>query len=87
MATYKASRHNGHDCGHRKKLHSTRVTGKGRITIPARVWRPLGLKAGDRVTFVVQEGRASLVPLPPRLWNSVAPCPPRGPSPGGRTTR
>ena len=38
------------------------VTSKGQITIPLAVRRKLGLKEGDRVTFLFEGGQALLVP-------------------------
>lgn len=36
------------------------VTSKGQITIPASVRRALGLHAGDRVLFRIEDGRVSI---------------------------
>jgi AbrB family looped-hinge helix DNA binding protein len=38
----------------------TVVTRKGQITIPADVWRALGLREGDRVSVVVEGGHARI---------------------------
>lgn len=40
--------------------HSTVVTRKGQITIPAAVRKALGLKRGDRVALVLDNGYARL---------------------------
>lgn len=32
--------------------HSATITSKGQITLPSRMRKALGLKAGDRITFV-----------------------------------
>jgi AbrB family looped-hinge helix DNA binding protein len=39
---------------------AAKVTSKGQITIPKRVREALGLKAGSRVEFAIEEGRAVL---------------------------
>ena len=39
------------------------LTSKGQITIPVSVRRQLALNTGDRVTFVVADNRAEMVPL------------------------
>jgi AbrB family looped-hinge helix DNA binding protein len=38
------------------------ITSKGQITIPAEVRRRLGLKQGDRVSFVLEDGHAIMKP-------------------------
>ena len=45
-----------------KEIPST-ITSKGQVTIPAEVRRHLGLKAGDKITFVIdgeEEGTVKL---------------------------
>lgn len=37
-------------------MHSSALTVKGQITIPADIRRQLGLQPGDKVGFVVEEG-------------------------------
>ena len=39
------------------------VTSKGQITVPLAVRARLGLKEGDRVIFVTEDGRTTLQPL------------------------
>jgi AbrB family looped-hinge helix DNA binding protein len=41
---------------------SSTLSSKGQITVPIEVRHRLGLKAGDRVEFVFEEGRAVLRP-------------------------
>ena len=41
-------------------MQSSSVTSKGQVTIPASVRRMLGIKPGDRVGFVEQDGRVVL---------------------------
>ena len=41
---------------------SSTLTSKGQITIPRVVRNRLGLKRGDRVEFVMEEGRTTLRP-------------------------
>ncbi len=40
---------------------ATKVTSKGQVTIPKRVREALGVKPGDRIEFVVEDGRVVLV--------------------------
>lgn len=42
---------------------ATRVTSKGQVTIPKRVRDVLGVKRGDRVEFVVEDGCVVLISL------------------------
>ncbi|MDQ2785438.1 MAG: AbrB/MazE/SpoVT family DNA-binding domain-containing protein [Chloroflexota bacterium] len=42
-----------------KEIIST-MTSKGQVTIPAEVRKQLGIKAGDKITFVIEEGRIAL---------------------------
>ena len=42
----------------------TRLTSKSQTTLPKAVRDALGVKAGDRVAFVVQEGRATVMKAP-----------------------
>jgi AbrB family looped-hinge helix DNA binding protein len=39
-----------------------RITSKGQITIPQQVRRELGLRPGDEVEIMVQDGTARIVP-------------------------
>jgi AbrB family looped-hinge helix DNA binding protein len=40
----------------------TTISSKGQITVPLEIRKRLGLKAGDRVEFVVDEGRTTIRP-------------------------
>jgi AbrB family looped-hinge helix DNA binding protein len=40
--------------------HLTRVTRKGQITVPAEVRRALGLREGDRVAVLLEDGQARI---------------------------
>jgi antitoxin PrlF len=40
------------------------MTSKGQITVPIEVRRRLGLRQGDRVAFDVEDGVATLRPMP-----------------------
>lgn len=42
--------------------HSTRITTKGQVTIPADVRRLLGVRPHDRITFVVEADQVRLTP-------------------------
>lgn len=44
------------------KTHSSPVSSKGQVTIPQEIRRRLGLRAGDRVEFVVEGGDTILRP-------------------------
>ncbi|MFU8889980.1 MAG: AbrB/MazE/SpoVT family DNA-binding domain-containing protein, partial [Trueperaceae bacterium] len=40
------------------------MTSKGQVTVPVEVRRRLGLRQGDRVAFDVEDGVATLRPVP-----------------------
>lgn len=40
----------------------TTISSKGQITVPLEIRKRLGLKAGDRVEFVVDEGQTTIRP-------------------------
>lgn len=42
-------------------MQTSTLTSKGQVTIPANVRRMLGLKPGDQVAFMVEDGRIMLV--------------------------
>ncbi|MFZ0771348.1 MAG: AbrB/MazE/SpoVT family DNA-binding domain-containing protein [Candidatus Sulfotelmatobacter sp.] len=42
--------------------NSSTVSSKGQITVPQGIRKRLGLKVGDRVEFVVEEGRTVIRP-------------------------
>jgi antitoxin PrlF len=41
---------------------SSTISSKGQITLPLEIRRRLGLKTGDRVEFVLDEGRTTIRP-------------------------
>jgi antitoxin PrlF len=41
---------------------SSTISSKGQITVPLEIRQRLGLKAGDRVEFVVEQGRTVIRP-------------------------
>lgn len=41
---------------------SSTISSKGQITVPLEIRERLGLKAGDRVEFVVESGRTTIRP-------------------------
>jgi len=43
----------------------SRLTQKGQATIPARVRKALGIKAGDVIAFEIENGRAIIHPVHP----------------------
>ena len=43
--------------------NSSVVSSKGQITVPQEIRKRLGLAPGDRVEFVVEEGRTEIRPL------------------------
>ena len=43
--------------------YSTVITRKGQVTIPAEIRRSLGLKQGDRVEFIHENGKVRLEPI------------------------
>ena len=42
-------------------MQTSSVTTKGQVTIPVEIRRAMGLKPGDQVAFLVEEGRTVLV--------------------------
>jgi antitoxin PrlF len=40
----------------------TVITRKGQVTVPAEIRRELGLKQGDKVAFIIDDGEVRLVP-------------------------
>jgi antitoxin PrlF len=42
--------------------HSSTISSKGQITLPQEIRNRLGLKAGDRVDFLVESGRTTIRP-------------------------
>jgi antitoxin PrlF len=42
--------------------NSCRISSKGQITVPQEIRKRLGLEPGDRVEFVVEEGRTVIQP-------------------------
>ena len=45
------------------KLYTSVVTQKGQVTIPVEVRRALGIKANDRVTFIIDQDRVCIAPI------------------------
>jgi antitoxin PrlF len=63
--------------------NSSTISSKGQITVPQEIRRRLGLQAGDRVEFVVEEDRTVIRPVhseanPFEKYIGIA-----GPFPGG----
>jgi AbrB family looped-hinge helix DNA binding protein len=44
----------------------SRVSSKGQVTIPQRIRQRLGIRAGDEVDFLVEEGKVIVKPMPER---------------------
>jgi len=44
-------------------MQTSTLTSKGQVTIPARVRKNLGIHQGDRVGFIVEEGKVVLLPV------------------------
>jgi len=42
--------------------HFSTMSGKGQLTVPQEIRKRLGLETGDRVEFVVEEGRTVIRP-------------------------
>jgi antitoxin PrlF len=43
--------------------NSSTISSKGQITVPQEIRKRLGLEPGDRVEFVIEEGRTVIRPL------------------------
>lgn len=59
----------------------SRIDGQGQVTIPDEIRQQLGLKEGDSVEFLPQEGSTLLRPVAPRKrgfeeFIGIAPLPP-----------
>jgi AbrB family looped-hinge helix DNA binding protein len=48
--------------GTQTSIPSSRISSKGQVTVPIEVRRRLGLKEGDRLEFVFEDGRTFLRP-------------------------
>jgi len=42
--------------------HFSTISSKGQVTVPREIRKRLGLEAGDRIEFVVEEGRTVIKP-------------------------
>lgn len=62
--------------------HQSKVTSKGQTTIPVEVRNYLGLKAGDRVSYTMRDGK---VVLSVRNLRAVELAGMLGPPPSGKT--
>lgn len=47
------------------------VTSKGQVTIPKRVRQQLGIEAGDKVSFVVQDSGSVELQIAPLRWKDL----------------
>jgi antitoxin PrlF len=63
--------------------NSSTISSKGQITVPQEVRRRLGLEPGDRVEFVVEEGRTVIRPARPQANSYEKYIGVAGPFPGG----
>lgn len=43
--------------------HSSTISSKGQVTVPLEIRRRIGLSAGDRVEFVVENGKTVIRPF------------------------
>jgi len=64
-------------------LIESKITSKGQTTIPREVREHLGLHEGDRIAYVLEEGRVVVVPRNRRLIDLVGSL---GPPPNGPKT-
>ncbi len=55
------------------------LTSRGRVTVPQEIRRRLGLKPGDKLRFLVDEGRIVVLPMtvPLRSLYGILSAPPR----------
>ena len=44
-------------------MHTSTITAKGQVTIPADLRRRLGLRQGDEVGFILKDEKITLVPV------------------------
>ncbi len=55
-------------------MQTSTLTSKGQVTIPAEVRRRPGLRAGDRVGFIVEKGEVRLVLSESRIEAAFGIC-------------
>jgi antitoxin PrlF len=63
--------------------NSSTISSKGQITVPQEVRKRLGLEVGDRVEFVMEEGRTVVRPVRPEINSFEKYIGIAGPFPGG----
>lgn len=55
-------------------MQASTLTSKGQVTIPANVRKQLGLRPGDRVGFIVEDGEVRLVRKESRIEAAFGIC-------------
>jgi AbrB family looped-hinge helix DNA binding protein len=55
-------------------MQASTLTSKGQVTIPADVRKQLGLRPGDRVGFIVEDGEVRLVRMESRIEAAFGIC-------------
>lgn len=55
-------------------MQASTLTSKGQVTIPANVRKQLGLRPGDRVGFIVEDGEVCLVRKESRIEAAFGIC-------------
>jgi antitoxin PrlF len=63
--------------------NSSTISSKGQVTVPQEIRKRLGLEAGDRVEFVVEEGRTVIRPARSEVNSFEKYIGILGPFPGG----
>ena len=49
-------------------MHESKINSRGQITLPKPIRETLSLKPGDKVRYLLEEGRILILPVRPATW-------------------